>query len=124
MHEKYGDIFRLDWGSRPTVYICNYEAAIEALESDSFNGRPHRDMTGLLKMFKIDEAGHQTGLSGIGQSWMVLRHFLVAQLEDFEMGKMSVGSMEGVVREEVRRPAVGYILEGMLMAPFEGRVFV
>jgi hypothetical protein len=60
-------------------------------------------MQGLVQVFKIDEAGYMSGMSAIGQSWMVVRNFLIAQLEDFDHGRMPVGSMEGIVREEVRK---------------------
>ena len=46
MQADYGDMFRLDWGDRPTVYVCSHELASEALSSDAFNGMPHKDMMG------------------------------------------------------------------------------
>ena len=100
MQADHGDVFRLDWGDRPTVYVCSHELASEALSSDAFNGMPHKDMMGLNQIFKVDEAGYQSGSFSVGQSWMRTRNFLIAQLDDFEQGAMPVGSMEGVVREE------------------------
>lgn len=100
MQADHGDLFRLDWGDRPTVYVCSHELASEALSSDAFNGMPHKDMMGLNQIFKVDEAGYQSGSFSVGQSWMRTRNFLIAQLDDFEQGAMPVGSMEGVVREE------------------------
>ena len=40
MQADYGDVFRLDWGGRPAVYVCSHELASEALSSDAFNGTP------------------------------------------------------------------------------------
>ena len=38
---RHGDIFRLDSGPWPTVYICGYKLISEALKSDVFANRPH-----------------------------------------------------------------------------------
>ena len=56
-------------------------------------------MMGLNQIFKVDEAGYQSGMC-TGQAWLRVRNFLITQLDDFEQGAMPVGSMEGVVREE------------------------
>jgi hypothetical protein len=33
-HTKYGDVFRLDAGPLPTVYLCNYEDIKQAMKED------------------------------------------------------------------------------------------
>ncbi len=39
MQKKYGDIFRFDIGSTPTIMLCKYEQLKEAFVKESFSGR-------------------------------------------------------------------------------------
>jgi hypothetical protein len=43
---KYGDVFRLDAGPLPAVWICNYEQMSKALKTDVLSGRPHHLIPG------------------------------------------------------------------------------
>ena len=42
-HRRFGDIFRFDLGSAPTVYLCDYATVAEALKMEAFNGRTQLD---------------------------------------------------------------------------------
>ena len=46
---RHGDIFRLDSGPWPTVYICGYKLISEALKSDVFAHRPHDRIPGMAQ---------------------------------------------------------------------------
>ena len=46
--EKYGDIFRLDYGHIPTVWLCNYEQITSALKQDALQHRPHHYVPGMV----------------------------------------------------------------------------
>ena len=45
--KNFGDIFRLDTATGPTVWLCNYKQITEAMKSDTFAGRPYHKLSGL-----------------------------------------------------------------------------
>ena len=45
--KNFGDIFRLDTATGPTVWLCNYKQITEAMKSDTFAGRPYHKLPGL-----------------------------------------------------------------------------
>ncbi len=49
--EKYGDIFRLDAGNFPTVWLCNFEDVSECFKQDIFSARPYHMMPAMVTMF-------------------------------------------------------------------------
>ena len=51
LHEhrkKYGDVFRLDSGPLPSVFLCNYEHMTKVLKQDATAGRPHHLIPGYV----------------------------------------------------------------------------
>ena len=49
--KKYGDIFRLDSGPLPTVFLCNYEQIVNAMKQDIFAARPHHLIPGYTQVW-------------------------------------------------------------------------
>ncbi len=47
MKEKYGDIFRLDIGNSPTIWLCTYDLTKEAFRRNTFNGRYWKHLPGV-----------------------------------------------------------------------------
>ena len=46
--EEFGDVFRLDYGNIPTVWLCNYEQITAALKQDAFQYRSHHLVPGMV----------------------------------------------------------------------------
>ncbi|KAG9465494.1 hypothetical protein GDO78_018190 [Eleutherodactylus coqui] len=90
--KKYGPVYTLYFGARPTVILTGYQAVKEALVDmgDLIMSR------GTLPIF--DKVFHSGGLGlANGEMWSQLRHFSVITLKDFGMGKKS--SEETLVEE-------------------------
>ncbi|MEE6491128.1 hypothetical protein FKM82_016105 [Ascaphus truei] len=85
MSEKYGSVFTVYMGSRPTVVLCGYQAVKEALvdHGDNFGGR------GNLPVF--ERLFNKSGLALTnGEAWKQLKQFSLLTLRDFGMGKKSL----------------------------------
>lgn len=55
--EKYGDIFRFDLGSWPTVFLCRHSLIANAFKMEAFSGRTWNE----LPAFKaIAKTGHKS----------------------------------------------------------------
>ncbi|XP_075043070.1 cytochrome P450 2A4-like isoform X1 [Mixophyes fleayi] len=83
--EKFGPIYTIYMGSRPTVILTGYQTVKEALVDmgDAFLNR------GSLPIF--DRIFNYRGLTFInGDSWKQLRQFSLMTLKDFGMGKKSL----------------------------------
>uniref|UniRef100_A0A8B9Y9S6 Uncharacterized protein n=1 Tax=Bos mutus grunniens TaxID=30521 RepID=A0A8B9Y9S6_BOSMU len=94
LREKYGDVFTIYLGSRPTVILWGYEAMKEALvdQAEAFSGRGHIAI--------IDPVFQGTGVVfANGKSWKVLWRFSVTTMKDFGMGKRSI---EERIKEEAQ----------------------
>ena len=46
--EEYGNVFRLDYGHIPTVWLCNYEQITAALKQDALQYRSHHLVPGMV----------------------------------------------------------------------------
>ena len=47
-HDKFGPIFRLDWGDFPTIWLCDFDDVAEAFKKDILNDRPHDLMPAMV----------------------------------------------------------------------------
>ena len=45
---KFGDVFRLDSGPLPSIFLCNYEQMNKVLKQDATAGRPHHLIPGYV----------------------------------------------------------------------------
>ncbi|XP_058386952.1 cytochrome P450 2B11-like [Diceros bicornis minor] len=85
LREKYGDVFTIYLGPRPSVVLCGYEAVREALvdQAEAFSSRGHIAI--------LDPIFQGTGVAfANGKSWKALRRFSLATMRDFGMGKRSM----------------------------------
>jgi len=62
-NKKYGDIFRLDSGPWPTVFLCNYEQITYTMKQDIFSARPHHLIPGFRQVWGTDEEGQLYGFA-------------------------------------------------------------
>ncbi|XP_018424944.1 PREDICTED: cytochrome P450 2G1-like [Nanorana parkeri] len=92
MAEKYGPVYTLYFGSRPTVIVSGYEAVKEILVDlgDIFLDR------GTIPIFERFYNKKGLPLSN-GESWKQLRQFSLHTLKDFGMGKKT---LEEPIQEE------------------------
>jgi hypothetical protein len=120
LRKKYGNLFRLDVGSFPTVHINSRALINEAFRKEEFSGRiwnempaltailPHDKITGesyrlSIKTFLMITLTYKCSLgkpiSGVigseGQVWYDQRKFMLKHLSDLGMGKKD--SMEDVI---------------------------
>ena len=49
LYKKHGDIFRMDSGEFPTVWLCKFEDLEEAFKKDILSDRPHGLMPGVVR---------------------------------------------------------------------------
>ncbi len=49
LHKKHGDIFRMDSGEFPTVWLCKFEDLEEAFKKDILSDRPQGLMPGVVR---------------------------------------------------------------------------
>ncbi|XP_069799550.1 cytochrome P450 2C4-like [Dendropsophus ebraccatus] len=83
--EKYGPVYTIHFGSRPTVIVVGYQAAKEVLVDlgDIFLGR------GSIPVF--ERFYNNCGLTLLnGDNWRQMRQFSLLTLKDFGMGKKSL----------------------------------
>ena len=45
--KRFGDIFRLDSGPWPTVWLCDYDQITDAMKKEVFSARPHHIIPGI-----------------------------------------------------------------------------
>ena len=45
---RFGDVFRLDSGPLPSIFLCNYEQMNKVLKQDATAGRPHHLIPGYV----------------------------------------------------------------------------
>ncbi|XP_069500533.1 cytochrome P450 2G1-like [Ambystoma mexicanum] len=91
---KYGPVFTVYMGPKPTIVLCSYEAIKEALvdQGDIFIDRAHMPA---LQMFN---KGYGIIVSS-GERWKQLHRFSLKALRTFGMGK---SSLEKQIQEEAR----------------------
>ncbi|TRY54562.1 hypothetical protein DNTS_033418 [Danionella cerebrum] len=84
--EKYGNIFSLYTGSRPTVFLNSFEVIKEALvtKAQDFSGRPQDFMISHL----VENKG--VVLADFGTRWKDHRRFALMTLRNFGLGKQSM----------------------------------
>nr|XP_008542926.1 PREDICTED: cytochrome P450 2B4-like [Equus przewalskii] len=94
LQEKYGGVFTVYLGPRPTVMLCGTEAIREALvdQAEAFSGRG--------KIAVVDQVFQGYGVVfANGGRWKTLRRFSLATMKNFGMGKRSV---EERIQEEAQ----------------------
>ncbi|XP_069602742.1 cytochrome P450 2G1-like isoform X2 [Ranitomeya imitator] len=92
--KKYGPIFTIYLGSRPTVVLCGYDAVKEALidNKDVFSGRGKMPVPEyVLKGYGI--------IGSNGDRWKQMRRFALTTLRNFGMGKRRI---EERIQEEAQ----------------------
>ena len=57
MKEKYGSVFRLDIGTLPTVFLCDWDAISAADKANAIRDRPFDKYSGFTLMRKTDSNG-------------------------------------------------------------------
>ncbi len=67
--ETFGDIYRMDLGEIPTVFLCNYDDVCEAYRTDVFGGRTFPQQPGLVAMRIVDKDGDVAGLAAMVGIW-------------------------------------------------------
>ncbi|XP_018424943.1 PREDICTED: cytochrome P450 2A6-like [Nanorana parkeri] len=85
MAEKYGPIYTIHFGSRPTVIVVGYQAVKEVLVDlgDIFLGR------GTIPVF--EKFYNKSGMNLVnGEPWKQLRQFSLLTLKDFGMGRKTL----------------------------------
>ncbi|XP_073497635.1 cytochrome P450 2G1-like [Phyllobates terribilis] len=85
MAEKYGPVYTIHFGSRPTVIVVGYHAVKQVLidHGDIFLGR------GTIPVF--EKFYNNSGLTLVnGEHWRQMRQFSLLTLKDFGMGKKSL----------------------------------
>ncbi|XP_060639586.2 cytochrome P450 2G1-like [Anolis sagrei] len=94
LHEKYGPVFTVYFGSRPVLVLCGHQAVKEALidKAEEFSGRVC--MPSMVPTFQ----GYGVGFAN-GERWKELRRFSLAVLRSFGMGKKSI---EQRIQEEAQ----------------------
>ncbi|XP_067235321.1 vitamin D(3) 25-hydroxylase-like isoform X3 [Chanodichthys erythropterus] len=84
--ERYGKMFSLYTGSRPTVFLNSFEVIKEALvtKAQDFSGRPQH--------FMINHLSENKGvvLADYGPRWKDHRRFALMTLRNFGLGKQSM----------------------------------
>ncbi|XP_066468984.1 cytochrome P450 2B4-like [Tiliqua scincoides] len=80
--EKYGPVFTVWKGPKPTVVLCGYEAVKDALlgHAEEFGGRSNIPL-------KIPGSRGQGFVNSNENKWRELRRFTLSTLRDFGMGK-------------------------------------
>ncbi|XP_072286898.1 cytochrome P450 2G1-like [Pyxicephalus adspersus] len=91
LHEQYGSVYTLYFGSAPNIVICGYEAVKEALvdQNDDFGARGELPVGEITKGYGISMSN--------GERWRIMRTFTFKTLRDF-----GFGNMEWKIQEEVR----------------------
>ena len=98
--EKYGDIFRLDFGNFPTVWLCDYDDVSDTFKQDIFTDRPHHLMPAMGMSRGVDSRGYLSGpLFSNGQAWVEQRKFMFQNMSNLGMGKKD--TMEDIISQEV-----------------------
>nr|XP_033810494.1 cytochrome P450 2F2-like [Geotrypetes seraphini] len=94
MSKKYGPVFTLYFGSKPSLILCGYETMKEALinQTEQFGGR------GSYPVFDRYTKHNDLGFSN-GEKWKELRRFALQTLRNFGMGKRSI---EERIQEEIQ----------------------
>ncbi|XP_071981283.1 cytochrome P450 2G1-like [Engystomops pustulosus] len=94
MSEKYGQVYTVHFGPRPTLIVVGYQAVKEVLVDlgDIFLGR------GTIPVFQ--RFYNNSGLTLLnGEHWKQMRQFSLLTLKDFGMGKKS---LEEPIQEETQ----------------------
>ncbi|XP_075116029.1 cytochrome P450 2G1-like [Leptodactylus fuscus] len=94
MSKKFGPVYTLYIGPKPSVVLCGFQAVKEALvvNGDKFSGRAE------FPIVDITSRGYGIAFSN-GERWKELRRFSLSTMRNFGMGKRSI---EERIQEEIQ----------------------
>ena len=92
---------RFDYGI-PTVFIGDYDLALEAYNGDACNSRPVRTIPGFESTVDKESSGEISGVGfSDGRTWHEGRKFMLQNINNFVIKGRSGMALEDLVREEV-----------------------
>ena len=99
--EKYGDIFRLDYGYIPTVWLCDYDQINTYLKSDAVQHRSHHLVPGFVGIWYVHTQvlRYITQVAPSGQK-------TVAKVDSFNPKRNQQGCMKPVTLHFQMKPVV------------------
>jgi len=94
---RFGDVFRLDSGPLPSIFLCNYEQMNKVLKQDATAGRPHHLIPGYVLSSGTDAEGKLYGIAiASGKTWAEQRRFFSQYLAS------SKNKFDDVIGEEAK----------------------
>ena len=99
LQQKFGNIFRCDFGGFPTVFLCDYETIDEAFKLEAFSGRPYHNVPLSVDSHGgLDEDGNICGIAiTSGEVWKEQRQVFSNSLSNMRKTKF----VHDAIQEEV-----------------------
>jgi len=97
LNRRFGDVFRLDSGPWPAVWLCDYDQITEAMKKEVFSARPHHLIPGIQQSWANDKDGCFGIVFASGKRWAEQRKFLSQYLAS------SKDSFDDIIGDEASR---------------------